>query len=82
MGKHEQLPEAVPKHGFWATFRLLLQQPLSFLFGLFALLTVLAVIAVNLQNRYGQGWGALVGGCLAPLIGGRLLRRRLNRRRR
>jgi hypothetical protein len=81
MGKHEQLPETVPKHGFWATLRLLIQQPLSFLLGLLAMLTVLAVIAVNVGNRYGQFWGALVGGCIAPLIGGSLLRGRLNRRR-
>jgi hypothetical protein len=82
MGKHQQSAGPAQRHGFRATFGLLLQQPIGFLLGLLAILLVLAVVAVNVQNKYGGFWGALVGGGVAPLVGSWLLRARLNKRSR
>jgi hypothetical protein len=81
MGRHEEQPEPEHKRGFWATFRLLLRQPVSFLLCFFALLLVMAIVTVNVENKYGDWWGAFAGSFGAPLIAGCLLRGRLNRRR-
>jgi hypothetical protein len=80
MGRHEEPESAVASRNFWGTFRLVLKQPLSLPLGLLAIGIGFAILAVHIQNRYGGIWGALVGGCIAPLVGGSLLKARLNRR--
>jgi hypothetical protein len=51
-----------------------------FTLGLLAMLTASAVLAIHLDNAYGELWGGLVGIVVAPLIGAWLVRARVNKR--
>jgi multisubunit Na+/H+ antiporter MnhG subunit len=85
LGRHEQpqqAPQAEPPRNFWGTFGLMLRLPKVFLLGLLILLIALAIVAVQVQNRYGDGWGAFVSALVAPLVCSMLLKARLDRRRR
>jgi len=51
-----------------------------FALGLLAMLTATAVLAIHLDNAYGELWGGLVSILVAPLIGGWLVRARMSKR--
>jgi hypothetical protein len=80
VGQHERAPAPPGSRGFWGTLRFILGQPRMFTLGLLAILTASAVLAVHLDNAYGELWGGLVGIFVAPLICTWLLRVRVNKR--
>ncbi len=80
MGQHERASPPPESRGFWATLRFILQQPRTFVLSLLAIVIGFAVLAVHLDNAYGEVWGGLVGLVVAPLIGGWLVRARMNKR--
>lgn len=67
---------------FWGTVRILLRQPVPLLLVFLTVLICLSVLAVNVQNRFGDFWGALVSGLIAPLVGSVVLRMLMARRSR
>ena len=80
MGQHERAPAPPGSRGFWGTLRFILGQPRMFALGLLAMLTATAVLAIHLDNAYGELWGGLVSILVAPLIGGWLVRARMSKR--
>jgi hypothetical protein len=80
MGRHEEpLPDRADGT-FWGTARRLARLPKAFLIMLLALVIGLAIVAVLVQNAYGEVWGALVSAGLAPFVASMLLRGKLDRR--
>jgi hypothetical protein len=80
MGRHEEpLPDQADGT-FWGTARRMARLPAPFLMMLLVILIGLGILAVVVQNAYGDTWGALVSAFLAPLIGAMLVRSRLRRR--
>jgi multisubunit Na+/H+ antiporter MnhG subunit len=51
-----------------------------FTLGLLAMLIATAILAIHLDNAYGELWGGLVAIFVAPLIGAWLVRARVNKR--
>jgi hypothetical protein len=80
MGRHEEpLPDRAGGT-FWGTARRLTRLPNAFLLMLLAIVIGLAIVAVVVQNAYGDFWGALVSAGLAPFVASMLLRGKLRRR--
>jgi hypothetical protein len=80
MGRHEEPLPGRADGTFWGTARRLARLPAPFLVMLLVILIGLAVIAVVVQDAYGDFWGALVSAGVAPFIVSMILRGKLRRR--
>jgi hypothetical protein len=80
MGRHEQPQPQSGERTFWGMVRLIAKLPLTFLLAMLALLAGFGILAIRVENAYGDFWGALVSAGIAPFVGGLLLRARLARR--
>jgi hypothetical protein len=80
MGRHEEPLTGRADGTFWDTVWRIARLPAPFLVMLFTSLIGLGILAVVIQNAYGDIWGALISAFLGLLVVSMLLRSRLRRR--
>ena len=63
-----------PKNTWWGTLKQVEALPRVNLLVMVVWLVLVAVVAINVGNRFGNGWGGLIGIFVGPLVLVRLMR--------
>jgi hypothetical protein len=66
--------DAGSRNTWWGTLRRVIVLPRVNILVMLAWIIVAAVAAINVGNRYGDGWGGFIGIVIGPLVLARMMR--------